>query len=62
MFSVRVQQYVISYAGASRWMMQGVQVGGPRSKFGVIGTWSTADHEGERERAELVALALWVTC
>ncbi|KAL8276956.1 hypothetical protein RQP46_010684 [Phenoliferia psychrophenolica] len=37
--------FVISYAQGPQWMMQGVQLGGPRSKYGIVGTWSTADHD-----------------
>lgn len=37
--------YVIRYGGADQWAMNGVQVGGARSKFGVLGTWTTANHE-----------------
>lgn len=34
-----------------RWQSSGVQVGGTGSAFGVIGTWSPAEHEGERDPA-----------
>ncbi|KAI5478704.1 F-box domain, Skp2-like domain protein [Pseudohyphozyma bogoriensis] len=37
--------YVISYSGARQWLMHGVQLGGPRSRAGILGVWSTASHE-----------------
>lgn len=40
-----IWNYMIRYGGADQWMMRGVQPGGPRSKFGVVGVWSTATHE-----------------
>ncbi|KDE07732.1 hypothetical protein MVLG_02005 [Microbotryum lychnidis-dioicae p1A1 Lamole] len=38
-------QYIIRYSGQDQWLMNGVQVGGPKSRFGVVGIWSTANHE-----------------
>ncbi|ORY84727.1 hypothetical protein BCR35DRAFT_303076 [Leucosporidium creatinivorum] len=37
-------KFIIRYAGADQWLMQGVQQF-PRSKLGMIGYWSTADHD-----------------
>jgi len=33
------------YSGEERWRSEGVQVGGPRSARGVIGTWFDKDYE-----------------
>ncbi|SCV73544.1 BQ2448_7470 [Microbotryum intermedium] len=38
-------QFIIRYSGQDQWLMNGVQVGGPKSRFGILGTWSTADHD-----------------
>ncbi|KAK4050688.1 hypothetical protein OIV83_003414 [Microbotryomycetes sp. JL201] len=40
-------RYIIRYAGRDQWLMNGVQIGGPRSKYGVVGYWTAADHEEE---------------
>ncbi|BGP50756.1 hypothetical protein JCM10450v2_006682 [Rhodotorula kratochvilovae] len=40
-------QYLIRYAGADQWSMNGVQLGGPRSRAGVVGIWSSADRAEE---------------
>lgn len=33
------------YSGEERWRSEGVQVGGLRSKRGIIGTWFDKDHD-----------------
>ncbi|GAA6061563.1 hypothetical protein JCM10212_001095 [Sporobolomyces blumeae] len=40
-----IWKYIIRYGGADQWALTGVQVGGPRSAHGVVGTWSCADRE-----------------
>lgn len=35
--------YIIRYGGEDKWRMQGIQIGGARSRFGILGTWSTAE-------------------
>lgn len=35
--------YIIRYGGEDKWKMQGIQIGGARSRFGILGTWSTAE-------------------
>lgn len=38
-------QYMIRYSGRDQWLMNGIQIGGPKSRYGVVGVWSTADHD-----------------
>ncbi|GAA5903550.1 hypothetical protein JCM8208_003622 [Rhodotorula glutinis] len=40
-------QYVIRYSGTDQWAMNGVQVGGPGSRYGVLGVWTSADRADE---------------
>jgi len=40
-------QYVIRYGGSDQWAMNGVQVGGPGSRKGVLGVWTSADRADE---------------
>ncbi|KAM0791789.1 hypothetical protein ACM66B_004052 [Microbotryomycetes sp. NB124-2] len=40
-------RYIIRYAGRDQWLMNGVQIGGVRSKYGIVGWWTAADHEDE---------------
>ncbi|GAA5928493.1 hypothetical protein JCM3775_000629 [Rhodotorula graminis] len=40
-------QYVIRYSGVDQWAMNGVQVGGPGSRYGVLGVWTSADRADE---------------
>ncbi|GAA6014118.1 hypothetical protein JCM11491_004110 [Sporobolomyces phaffii] len=40
-----IWKYLIRYGGVDHWAMTGVQVGGPKSKFGVLGSWSCADRD-----------------
>ncbi|KAM0750073.1 hypothetical protein T439DRAFT_244950 [Meredithblackwellia eburnea MCA 4105] len=37
--------FVICYNSGPQWLMHGIQVGGVRSKYGIVGVWSTADHD-----------------
>lgn len=41
-------KWVISYRGMgaqTKWLLHGVQPGGYKSAFGIVGTWSTAEHD-----------------
>ncbi|GAA5903606.1 F-box protein [Sporobolomyces salmoneus] len=46
-----IWKYIIRYGGIDHWAIvsslrrTGVQVGGPKSKFGVVGTWTCADRD-----------------
>ncbi|GAA5949318.1 hypothetical protein JCM3765_003369 [Sporobolomyces pararoseus] len=40
-----IWKYIIRYGGIDHWAMTGVQVGGPKSAFGVVGTWTCADRD-----------------
>ncbi|GAA5929508.1 uncharacterized protein JCM15063_004169 [Sporobolomyces koalae] len=42
-----IWKYVIRYAGRDQWAMTGVQIGGPKSEYGVVGTWTCADRDEE---------------
>lgn len=35
-------QFRVSHAGSPRWALEGVQVGGERSKMGIVGVWTHA--------------------
>lgn len=37
--------YVIRYSGIDQWLMNGVSIGGIGSRYGVVGCWSTVDHD-----------------
>lgn len=49
--------FIIRYGGEDQWMMQGVQVGGIKSRYGILGAWSSSDHDVGGPNGEfLVAL------
>ena len=38
-------RFTIRYGGEDQWEMSGVQVGGVKSRFGILGEWSSSDHD-----------------
>lgn len=37
--------FIIHYNGEDQWQMEGIQVGGIQSRYGILGAWSSADHD-----------------
>lgn len=37
--------FTIRYGGEDQWDMSGVQVGGIKSRFGILGAWSSSEHD-----------------
>ncbi|GAA5988845.1 hypothetical protein JCM10908_006195 [Rhodotorula pacifica] len=40
-------RFVVRYGGEDQWLLTGVQFGGPGSKSGFVGCWTSADHSPE---------------
>ncbi|GAA5955338.1 hypothetical protein JCM21900_005775 [Sporobolomyces salmonicolor] len=57
-----VWRYVIRYGGMDQWAMTGVQPGGPRSKYGVLGTWTCADREAADDDGPNGPFWYWPHC
>ncbi|GAA5862459.1 hypothetical protein JCM3774_002525 [Rhodotorula dairenensis] len=39
--------FIVRYAGEDQWLLTGVQFGGPGSRAGFVGVWTSADHSPE---------------
>lgn len=46
--------YVIRYSGIDQWLMNGVSIGGIGSRYGVVGCWSTVDHDRAGPNGEFI--------